>query len=135
MVSSFRYHHFRVRPPVGAVLNLEREPVNWYDPNATIAVTRQGQVVGRLPREVAAVVGPAMQTGFVFKAITIISGDMTHSGPGRGGGPKLNVYVILHVESEDALNFFNLVEMLLTRGGISEKDIFSSGVHVNDVPL
>ena len=55
----------------GAVLALRREPGNEHDPNAIAVVTASGAQAGWVPREVAAVVAPALDAGRPWAAIVL----------------------------------------------------------------
>jgi hypothetical protein len=121
---NFRYHHFHIRPPVGsACLKLKREMNNRYDANAVTVKLEDGRTIGRVPREVAAVIAPALATGVIMNMTGIHTGEMTHDGPRVSGGPKLNVLYLFEIR-DNANDRYEIHENFL-KAGISESDVFA----------
>ena len=108
------YHHFRVRPLPGPEMPmyLQEEDDNPYDKNAIqVRIPSEsffpsldkfkktkdeqnvsdvlGKVVGRLPRNVAAVIKADMISGEMTHGFVFYSGDIIHGGQREGGGVKL----------------------------------------------
>jgi hypothetical protein len=74
------------------------EPENHYDRSAIKAQRRTGQVVGRVPRDLAAVLGNMLRQRAVHHIYVVYTGVMQHDGPILGGGPKLVCAYLLETE-------------------------------------
>ena len=129
------YHHFRIRPLIGIdmPMHLEEEPDNMYDENAILIripsesffseldkkrKTKEGQcvgevlnkVVGRLPKNVAAVVKAGVESEDITHSFAFYTGDLIHGGQREGGGVKLRCIFILLVRHVSVQNLKRRLE-------------------------
>jgi hypothetical protein len=121
---NFRYHHFKVKPPIGeqCILRARPENNNPYDQMAVMVTMPDGSKVGRMPKEVAAVITPAIRNGLLFEVRGIYSGNMEHDGERRGGGPKLSMMYMCSASDSSACR--EVASTLHNEGGVALRDMF-----------
>ena len=64
-----------------------------------------GCTIGRVPGRVCGLISEGIRKGWVVKGVAIYTGDFTHGGSVRGGGPQLDCLYLMIVK-KDKLNAF-----------------------------
>lgn len=103
------------------MMDCEPEVGNAFDRHAVLVKKPDGTVVGRMPREVAGILNPALQEGRVIRINCIYSGRMVHDGPVVGGGPKLDVLYIIKTERTEHMR---IADALHGEGRVAGLDMF-----------
>lgn len=74
------YHHFRIRPNDGEILEVEREDGNPYDPfSMKVVRVGSGQQIGRVPANLCKVFRKVLQKGYTNRITCTYLGRVGHS--------------------------------------------------------
>jgi hypothetical protein len=105
----FRYHHFRVKPPVGkdCMLQLKREGTSKSLRNSVLVCLPDGKSIGRIPKELSEMITRGLQMGAIEDSFPMYTGEMQHDGSIRVGGPKLCAAYVLRMRDSDITSFGN----------------------------
>ena len=79
--------------------------------------------LGRVPRELAAILSPALRRGDIRRLNAVFTGDLTHDGIDVGGGPKLNVMYFFQTRDDIDIRQ-NLAAAIHGRGRVASEDMY-----------
>ena len=119
------YHAYKVKPPIEVQLPCTREPDNPYDAKAVVCKGLDGEVIGHVPKDLAAIFSWFLEKSYADRIVALYTGRIVNEGAARwvsGGGVKLGSIYMLH--NDDVYYAMEMVRTLNKEIPGARADVF-----------